>query len=147
MLDVNVLVYAFREDSAHHSLGMFVVNALLAAAADRPFALSELVLSGFIRTATHPKVFSPPSPLGRAIEFADAVRGASNCVIVRQGPNQWTIFTDLCRKTSATGNDVPDAYHAALAIESGCEWITSDKGFKRFPGLRWSYLLDPTFKP
>jgi uncharacterized protein len=25
----------------------------------------------------------------------------------------------------------------ALAIESGSEWITSDRGYGRFPGLRW----------
>jgi hypothetical protein len=32
---------------------------------------------------------------------------------------------------------VPDAYLAALAIESGCEWINTDRDFSRFPDLRW----------
>ena len=35
----------------------------------------------------------------------------------------------------------PDAYHAALAIESGCDWITTDKGFLRFAGLRARHPL------
>jgi predicted nucleic acid-binding protein len=44
---------------------------------------------------------------------------------------------ELCRRSSARGNLVPDAYLAALAIESGCEWVTLDQGFGRFPELRW----------
>jgi len=36
---------------------------------------------------------------------------------------------------------VPNAYHAALAIESNCDWITTDKVFLRFPGLRARHLL------
>ena len=38
--------------------------------------------------------------------------------------------------------DVPDAYLAALAIEHGATWITTDRGFARFPGLRWRLPLD-----
>jgi hypothetical protein len=44
---------------------------------------------------------------------------------------------DLCGKSVATGNLVRDAWFAALAVESGCEWITTDGDFARFPGLRW----------
>jgi predicted nucleic acid-binding protein len=32
---------------------------------------------------------------------------------------------------------VQDAWFAALAIESGCEWITTDRDYARFEGLRW----------
>jgi hypothetical protein len=56
---------------------------------------------------------------------------------VTPGSRHWTLFLDLCRKAGAKGNLVSDAYHAALAIESGCEWITTDRDFARFPGLRW----------
>jgi predicted nucleic acid-binding protein len=31
---------------------------------------------------------------------------------------------------------VTDAWFAALALEHGCEWITLDRDFKRFPELR-----------
>jgi hypothetical protein len=34
---------------------------------------------------------------------------------------------------------VPDAYFAALAIESGNEWVTADRGYGRYPGLRWRH--------
>jgi hypothetical protein len=51
------------------------------------------------------------------------------------------VFANLCRKASAKGNLIPDAYLAALAIESGSEWITADRDFSRFPGLRWRHPL------
>ena len=50
-------------------------------------------------------------------------------------------FSRLCLEVGAKGNLVADAYLAALAIESGSEWITSDRGFSRFPGLRWRHPL------
>jgi hypothetical protein len=43
---------------------------------------------------------------------------------------------------NATGALVPDAYFAALAIESGSEWVTADRDYARFPGLRWRHPLD-----
>ena len=40
------------------------------------------------------------------------------------------------------GNLVPDAYLAALALEQGAELVTLDRGFGRYPRLRWRCLLD-----
>ena len=34
-----------------------------------------------------------------------------------------------------------DAYVAAIAVESGCDWITGDRDFSRFPGLRWRHPI------
>ena len=45
-------------------------------------------------------------------------------------------------RTQARGSIVADAQHAALAIEHGCEWISFDRDFSRFPGLRWRHPLD-----
>lgn len=46
------------------------------------------------------------------------------------------IFRDLCKVANASGNLVQDAWLAALAIEHGCEWITADRDYAKFPGLR-----------
>lgn len=107
-----------------------------------PFGFSEQVGAGFLRVVTHPRVFDPPAPVERALDFLDSVRGQPNCVIIRPGGRHWLIFTDLCRKVQAKGNLVPDAYLAALAIESGSEWITTDRDYTRFPGLKWRHPLD-----
>jgi toxin-antitoxin system PIN domain toxin len=101
------------------------------------YGLSGLVLAGFMRVVTHPRVFSPPSPTGHALEFAEALRGHPNCVHVAAGERHWDIFAGLCRDARAKGNLIPDAYLAALAIESGSEWTTTDRDYSRFPGLRW----------
>lgn len=139
LLDVNILVRAFHEGAPEHARYRdWLDDAVLS---PEPFGVSELVLSGFVRVATHPRVFDPPAPIERALEFADAVRGQPNAVVVAPGPRHWRIFATLCAAAGAKGNLVPDAYLAALAIETGSEWITADRDFSRFPGLRWRHPL------
>ena len=108
---------------------------------DMAYGLSDLVLSGFLRVVTHPRVFRQPSPLEAALAFASEVRDRHNCSPVTAGERHWEIFTRLCRDVGARGNLVADAYLAALAIESGSEWITTDRDYARFPGLRWRHPL------
>jgi len=62
-----------------------------------------------------------------------ANRDHPNCVALRSGRRHWGIFSDLCRSTGAVGNAVPDAFNAALAIEHGCEFMTTDKGLQPVP--------------
>jgi uncharacterized protein len=133
--DVNVLVYAHREDTAHHAGCRDWLERLVNG--DEAYGLSELVLSGFVRVATHARVFTRPSSLPDALAFAEQLRGRANCVPVAPGARHWEIFRALCAESRARGNLVPDAYLAAMAIESGCEWITTDRDFSRFKGLRW----------
>jgi uncharacterized protein len=97
--------------------------------------LFDLVLSGFIRVVTHPRVFDPPTSLDTALDFADVLRTRSNCVVIQPGPRHWGIFERLCHESRAKGNLVADAYLAALAIESGCEWVTTDRDYSHFSGL------------
>jgi toxin-antitoxin system PIN domain toxin len=139
LLDVNVLVYAHREDSQNHKACLNWLEDLINS--DQVYGISELVLSGVVRIVTHPRIFNPPSRLDDALSFVNEIRAQPNCVIVTPGTRQWDIFCKLCRKAGAKGNLVPDAYLAALAIESGSEWITTDRDFSRFPGLRWRYPL------
>jgi hypothetical protein len=105
------------------------------------FGVSELVLAGFVRVVTQPRVFTKPTPTERALAATDAVRERPNAVMVVPGPRHWEIFSTLCEATSAKGNLVADAYLAALAIESATEWITTDRDYARFPGLRWRHPL------
>jgi toxin-antitoxin system PIN domain toxin len=135
--DVNVLVGAHRTDAAGHSRYREWVDNLVNG--EEAFGLSTLVLSGFLRIVTHPRIFSPASTMEDGLTFINQMLEQPNCVLVSPGPRHWQIFVDLCRASGARGNLVPDAYLAALAIESGSEWITTDGDFARFPGLRWRY--------
>ena len=138
--DVNVLVYAFRRDAENHVAYRDWMDGLVNGSA--AFGLAELVLSGFLRVVTHPAIFKTPSPMRSALGFVEALRGSAPSVSVVPGPRHFDIFLDLCRLPGSKGNFVPDAYLAALAIESGSEWLTADRGFARFPGLRWRHPLD-----
>lgn len=138
--DVNVLVYAHREEMPEHDRYRVWLEETLESAA--AYGMAELVLSGFLRIVTNPAIFPRPTPLDRALGFCAAVRNRENCVRVVPGDRHWGIFTDLCRTAGAKGNLIPDAYFAALAIESGSEWVTTDRDFARFPDLRWFHPLN-----
>ena len=136
---VNGLAYAHREDAVDHARYQQWLEETIQSG--QPYAISDPVLSGFLRVVTHPRVFTTPSPIRLALDFARQVRDQANCQVIAPGSRHWQIFTDLCQSLSATGNLVPDVWFAALAIESGCEWITTDRDYQRFPGLRWRHPL------
>ena len=135
--DVNILIYAAREDSPDHERFSKWFEGLTNG--DEAFALFDFVLSGFLRIVTHPKIFKIPSSMEEALRFVEALKGRPNCVTIAPGPRHWEIFMRLCRSAGVKGALVPDAFFAALAIESGSEWITTDRDYSRFPGLRWRH--------
>ncbi|HTR20215.1 MAG TPA: type II toxin-antitoxin system VapC family toxin [Gemmatimonadales bacterium] len=141
LVDVNVLVYAFREDAARHADFRRWLDGVVRS--DESYAVSDHVLSGFLRVVTHPRVFHPPTPLDAAIAFTERFRGQPNAVPVAPDARHWDLFTRLCRDAGARGNLIPDAWLAALAIESGSELVTTDRDYARFTGLRWRHPLDP----
>ena len=138
-MDVNILVYAHREDVDNHDKFRHWLESVVNSNID--YGYSELVLSGFLRIVTHPKVFENPTPLEEALKFVTQIKSQQNAIKIVPKERHWSIFEDLMRATKATGNFIPDAYHAALAIESGCQWVTTDKGFKKFKGLKTKYPL------
>lgn len=140
LLDVNVLVYAFRRDADRHAeYRKWLLDLTRTGVA---FGLSELALAAVVRLTTHPKIFREPNRLEEALEFTERLRNHPLCRVVRPSPSHWSVFAALCRKARAKGNLITDAWYAALAIESGCTWITTDGDFSRFAGLRWRHPLD-----
>jgi hypothetical protein len=133
--DVNILVNAHRKDAVDHGRYRDWLAGLIAG--DEAYGMSDLVLSAFLRIVTHPRIYPDPTPLEEALAFVDDVRTPFHRVTVAPGVRHWDIFVGLCQSVGARGGLVPDAYLAALAIESGSEWITNDGDFARFPGLRW----------
>jgi len=114
LMDVNVLVSAHREDAANHSAYRQWLESVINGPAS--FSYSELVLSGFLRVVTHLKVFEMPSTLSSAIRFTEQIRNLPNAVCLAPGSMHWKIFVECLEQINATGNDIPDAYHAALAM-------------------------------
>ena len=137
--DVNVLIYSHREDAPEHDRYAEWMESLVAGA--EPFALSELVLSSFLRLVTNRRIFEPATPMEIALEFCQRLIRWPRSVIVRPQSGHWPIFVELIRSSGIKGAMVTDAYLAAVAIEHGCEFVTTDSDFARFGGLRWRHPL------
>lgn len=133
--DVNVLVHAFRRDASEHALCRSWLDKVVNG--ESHYGMAPQVLSGVVRVTTHSRVFKQPSTLDEVLRFGGILLDQPHCVVVQPGDGHWRIFTRLCREADARGNLVPDAWFAAMAIEAGCEWVTLDRDYARFPGLRW----------
>jgi hypothetical protein len=133
--DVNVLIYAFRNDAPQHDLCSRWLSRV--AGSESIFGLSPLAMAAVVRVTTDRRIFAEPSSLTKVFAFAERLTSLPNCQIVTPGPRHWTIFERLCIETATIGRRVTDAWYAALAIEWGCDWITFDRDYARFPGLNW----------
>jgi uncharacterized protein len=97
------------------------------------------VLTGFQLIVTNPRIFDPVTPMDTAVAFCQRLVDWPRASLVVPGRRHWNVFVGLCKDIN--GPLVADAYIAALAIEHGCELITTDGDFARFPGLRWRHPL------
>jgi hypothetical protein len=132
--DVNVLIYAFRKDVPEHATCNPWLTAVVAS--DARFGLSQLALAALVRITTNARFHRGPSSLAEAFTFCDYLLAQPNCHVVEPGERHWEIFQRICRETGTAGPRVTDAWYAALAIEWDCEWITFDRDYARFPGLK-----------
>ena len=134
--DVNVLIYAYRKDVREHALCHAWLKSVVMS--DARFGLSPVALSGVVRVTTNRRTYSTPSTIDDAFGFCQDLLRQPHCQIVMPGERHWDIFKRLCIETDTRGPRVTDAWFAALAIEWGCEWITFDRDYARFPGLKWA---------
>lgn len=138
--DVNVLVYAARADvPTCERYRAWLEGAL---AGPEPVALVTPVLAGFLRVVTNPRIFNHPSSLDDALAFTGAVLSAPAAVVPALSQRLAGLLTEVCRRAGATGDHVPDAYLAAIALDLDAELVTADRGFARYEGLRWRHPLD-----
>jgi toxin-antitoxin system PIN domain toxin len=141
LLDANILVGAFRPDDPDHS----VLKTWLEETLGAGFAVTfpALVEVAFLRIVTHPQIFRFPSELDEAVGF---LRGIQESGLFREAPatartrERWWSW---CRELDLHGNDVNDAYLAAVAAEARCRLVSRDRGFSRFRGLEWRNPAEP----
>jgi uncharacterized protein len=135
LADVNVLIYAFRKDTAHHAVCKPWLDSIVRG--DTQFGMSPLALSAVARVTTNPRIFKQPSPTEEVFDYCNNLLNQPHCESVQAGKRHWSIFARLCVETGTSGARVADAWFAALVIEHGCTWITYDRDYARFPGLDW----------
>jgi hypothetical protein len=140
LADTNVLINAHRPEARRHPEYRAWLEAVVNG--PEPYAVSDLAVTGMIRVVTDRRIYRDPTPVDQALADADKVRNQPHARVASPGVDFWSVLTDLCRMTGASGKLVPDAYLAALAIENGCELVSDDRDFGKFPGLRWRHPLD-----
>jgi len=141
LVDVNILINAVHTGSPHH-VG---VKAWLDAAILQGIELGFpwLVLVGFVRITTNPKITRQPFTLEDAFSQIDAWLALPNARMVNPTLQHLRHFEDQCRRANATANLVTDAHLAALAVEHQCELASTDGDFAKFANVKWVNPLVP----
>ncbi len=139
--DINILLYAFDRASPFHSRAIDWLERTLVGSED--FGLADIVVLGFVRTATNRRIFREPASADAALQFVDALKRGRRTVRVEPGPNHHGVFSRICRDLDLRGDDIPDAYLAAIALDANATLFSNDGGFSRFGALHWVNPLAP----
>ena len=137
LFDVNILIYAHREDQVHHEYFRARLESAVSGAS--AFGLTPLAAGGFVRIVTSANFPNGPTPLPQALAVVDSLMEHPNSHWVLPGSRHWELVSSLCRSGRCRGKGVADAQHAAIAIEHACTWISRDRDFRKFVrhGLRF----------
>ena len=132
-IDTNVLVHAHREESPWHA----AATTALASLGTRRWALPWPCVHEFLAIVTHPRVFSPPTPMADALTTVDGWLSSSSVVVLAEGDGYWESLARLVRAAHVVGPQVHDARIAALCLHHGIDELWSaDRDFSRFAALR-----------
>ncbi|MBI3464097.1 MAG: type II toxin-antitoxin system VapC family toxin [Planctomycetes bacterium] len=134
IVDLNVLLYAVNRDAAHHArVRTWWENAL---GGEEPVGLAWVVLLGFLRLSTSPRVFTNPLTPEEAVDRVDAWLAHPNTVLIAETDNHWSILRQLLSDAGTAGNLTTDAHLASLAIAQNAVLASCDADFARFARLR-----------
>ncbi len=136
--DVNLWIYAFRKDSPYHKAAAGEIQSGLDSGSIVLF--SPTVASSFLRVVTNQRIFVEPSPSAEAWRFIDFLETHQNTRHKSADDMTLGIFKHLSLVHSSAGNDVPDAFLAAIAVRYDCTFVTYDEGFKKYGGLNLRLL-------
>lgn len=132
-VDTNVLVHAHRADSPWHDPGLKALES----AARSPWGVPWPCLHEFLSIVTHPRVFSPPTPLADAYETVSSWVAAPTLRLLGETTDYWEHLSALLESSQVVGPRIHDARIAALCLAHGVtELWTADRDFSRFPALK-----------
>ncbi|WP_024443790.1 MULTISPECIES: TA system VapC family ribonuclease toxin [unclassified Mycobacterium] len=135
LLDANLLMYAVDADSKHNPVAAAWLEETLNGA--NRVGLPWQTIGAFLRIVTHPRVTANPLTGPQAWDYIADWLAVPVVWIPPATETTAQAYATICAQIEVTGNLVPDAQLAALAIEHGVELASADTDFQRFPGLRW----------
>jgi toxin-antitoxin system PIN domain toxin len=133
--DLNLLIYAVDRDAPEHATALRWWNALLSGS--ETVGLAWIVMLGFVRLTTNPRVVRSPLTSDEALDYVDRWLAHPTTTVVGPTRKHAAVLRDLIASTGTAGNLVTDAHLATLAIEHGAELYSADRDFGRFAGLDW----------
>jgi toxin-antitoxin system PIN domain toxin len=141
--DINVLIASAREDHSTHAAAKSWLAQTVADARSGlcKVAFPMLVVSGFVRIATHPKIMDPPNTPSEALAYIEALLALLQTTVSEV--STWEPFQTLVARQQLAGNDVPDAWLASYALATDAVVVTFDKGFKKLLPKSQVMLLSP----
>lgn len=139
LVDANILLYAEDQQSPQHEAARAWWDAQLSGAS--PVCLSWEVIGAFIRISTNPRVFERPLTIEQALDRVQSWLDQSCLRVIHPTDAHWTVFQEMLTEGQAVGNLVSDAHLAALALQHGCQLMSTDADFARFKGLNWKNPL------
>lgn len=100
------------------------------------WALPVFVIGEFLRVATHPRVFHPPSTPDQATQAVDALLASPSLRVLSPGGRYWLLLREALLEADARGNLAFDAQIVAVCREHGVRTLlTQDRDFRRFSGI------------
>lgn len=137
--DTNLLVYSYNQSAAQHKIAASWWESTLSK--DIPVGLTWVVIMGFIRLTTHPRVLVHPITVREATVRIRQWLEQPSVLLLEPGPKFQTLFLNFIVNLEAGGNMTTDAYLAALAVENQAVLCSNDGDFSRFEGLKWTNPL------
>lgn len=134
-LDTNILVYAHRQDSPFHTAALETLSQLGNSPA--PWAIPWPCIHEFLSIATHPRIYSPPSPMDTALAFLENWLQSPSLHLLAEGETHFPHLSALARRAKLAGPRIHDARIAALCLAHGVDILyTADRDFSLFPTLK-----------
>jgi uncharacterized protein len=139
--DINLLVYAHNDQAREHEAAKCWWEDCLNGSIF--IGLPWVVVAGFIRLMTHPRVLQKPMPACEATSHVRKWMAQTPVRILEPGNKFSGIYLGQLEDLGTAGNLTTDAWLAALAMEHQAELHSADADFSRFQGLRWKNPLRP----
>lgn len=135
LLDANLLLYAVDAESPYNAAAAAWLTEVCNG--DRRVGLPWQTIGAFVRIVTHPRVTTDPLSGAQAWQYVADWLAAPPVWVPPATERTAAILGRLTEAVPVTGNLVPDAQLAALALEHGLTVMTADTDFARFPGVAW----------
>ena len=134
VIDLNVLIYAVNGDALHHAKVLPYWQRLLNGS--ESVGLPWIVIAGFLRVTTNPRVSATPLTANAACTVVDGWLARDVVTVPLEKPTHWKVLDGFVRASGTAANLVTDAHIAAIAATRDATLVSCDRDFRRFDGLR-----------